>query len=202
MGGYGSGKRWSSHLTTDDYRQIDIRWLSRQRGFASGRSGSVTWSRRGEQVASIGYEYATDSLTLVYRSCGQGESEWKNQRYVVPLERQECPFGGSRLWFRCPVVSCRRRCAVLYGGTIFACRVCHQLRYESQRQSASDRATNRAWALLKRLNADVYMCLFDSAPERPKGMHRRTFERLAREYERTRLIALIDAPAGVSGDWL
>jgi hypothetical protein len=61
----------------------------------------------------------------------------------VSITTTPCNYGGVRLWFFCPGwknnISCRRRCRKLYlsGGQVFACRVCHELTYESTRKSGS-----------------------------------------------------------------
>jgi hypothetical protein len=71
--------------------------------------------------------------------------------------------------------------AILYGGAIFACRHCHQLAYSTQHESASGRADSRAWKIRERCGG--VGCLLDPL-FRPKGMHHRTFQRLAKDYER------------------
>lgn len=70
---------------------------------------------------------------------------------VVRIVRTPCHLGGSRPWFSCPVVSCGRRVAILYGGGIFACRHCHRLAYGSSREDMSDRTMRRADRLRERL---------------------------------------------------
>jgi hypothetical protein len=61
--------------------------------------------------------------------------------YPVELTSTPCHFGGSRLWFRCPLLTsggaCRRRCRTLflpYGASHFGCRECHRLTYRSRQQ--------------------------------------------------------------------
>jgi hypothetical protein len=54
----------------------------------------------------------------------------------VGIERTPCHVGGSRPWFICPALGCGRRVAILYGGGIFACRLCFQLAYASAREEA------------------------------------------------------------------
>ena len=58
----------------------------------------------------------------------------------IPLDRTRPRYGGVRWWFRCP--SCARRCAKLYlppGAECFACRRCHRLAYQSQREGPAER---------------------------------------------------------------
>ena len=57
----------------------------------------------------------------------------------------------TRVWFRCPARGCGRRVAVLYSGGIFACRLCYQLVYETQRELPHYRALRRAQAIRMKL---------------------------------------------------
>jgi hypothetical protein len=79
-----------------------------------------------------------------------------------------------------PSTRCGRRVAILYGGAFFACRHCHQLSYESQRERDFERALHRAQAIQERLGGSGYVD--DWFPQKPKGMHCSTFSRLARRY--------------------
>ena len=87
-----------------------------------------------------------------------------------------CNYGGSRAWFRCPAVDCGRRVAILYGGTIFACRHCYRLAYSSQRENLDDRATRRADKIRDRLEWEPG--ILNGHGIKPKGMHSRTYQRL------------------------
>ncbi len=62
--------------------------------------------------------------------------------YRMSLTTTPLPWGGERWWFVCPLVGggkpCRRRCDKLYlppGGRYFGCRRCHDLTYQSCRDS-------------------------------------------------------------------
>jgi hypothetical protein len=73
--------------------------------------------------------------------------------------------------------------ALLYlGDKYFACRHCYQLAYESQREPDYDRHTRRADKIRKRLEWEPGILNGDGG--KPKGMHWRTFERLAAEHEK------------------
>jgi len=97
-------------------------------------------------------------------------------RYAVALDWTPCGFGGKRAWWRCPVVGCGRRVAVLHGGRVFACRQCNHLAYASQREADDDRATRRADKLRNRLGWVPGILHGDG--DKPKGMHWRTYWRL------------------------
>lgn len=58
-----------------------------------------------------------------------------NRELYVEIARTPCNFGGSRCWFICPMVNCSRRVGVLYClRGVWACRVCHNLCYDSQNE--------------------------------------------------------------------
>lgn len=179
MGGWGSGRRWDSKPTTADYRQIDLRRLQRDGFLERGSSFSLRWSRNGEPTGDINIRSESDRVILDYRS-RKGGGEWTEQEYPVMLERTPCHYGGERVWFRCPASRCGRRVAILYGGTIFACRHCHRLAYPCQQESPGPRADSRAWKIRERCGGSG--CLLDPLLRR-KGMHHRTFRRLERSYE-------------------
>ncbi len=101
--------------------------------------------------------------------------------YTVELDWADCHLGGQRAWFRCPAKGCGRRVAILYGGAIFACRHCHRLAYESQREAGYDRMARRADKLRDKLGWEPGILNGDGI--KPKGMHWRTFERLKVEHD-------------------
>ena len=90
---------------------------------------------------------------------------------------------GSQLSHRAegPSRSCRRRAAVLYApeGSL-GCRRCYGLAYKSQQQSAFERGLSKAHKIILRLGGSGYE---DEFPEKPKGIHWRTYERLCRAHD-------------------
>jgi hypothetical protein len=88
-------------------------------------------------------------------------------------------FGGERQWFYCP--HCQRRVARLYEGLSgYFCRACvGNPIYASQALSAESRGHFHACKLRLRLGGEA--SLSAPFPERPRRMHRRTYERLRRE---------------------
>ena len=174
MGGFGSGRHGGKRCT-DDMNRLDVRKLQRQGLLTEGRSLSWSWTVNAETVASINIRVNDGSLTLNYRTRDRG-AEWQDMNYPVRLSWSACRYGGRRVWLHCPAVRCGRRVAVLYGGSVFACRHCHRLAYRCQRETPDDRATRRADKLRIRLKWDPGILNGDGW--KPKGMHWKTFERL------------------------
>ena len=92
-----------------------------------------------------------------------------------------CRFGGTRPYFVCPGVIngivCGRWVTKLYGaGRYFLCRHCYRLAYASQREDRYDRALRRADKIRVRLGGKPGTAWV--FPDRPKGMHHQTYERL------------------------
>lgn len=139
MGGLGSGRQWyfDAKETTDSYRVLDMRRWQKDGLLVPPRWFSWQWLREGEVIASIQAQIESGHLRLMYRF-SSGDSDWADMQYTVSLDWTPCHFGSERAWFICPVAGCGRRVAILYGGSIFACRRCYRLAYPSQRESADD----------------------------------------------------------------
>ena len=90
-------------------------------------------------------------------------------------------FGGRRLWMLCP--KCDRRCRVLFFGFgRVACRSCFRLRYHSQTMDRIHRAQHAMRKIAKQLDPEADADLPD-LPDRPRGMHRSRYNRLAEHFE-------------------
>jgi hypothetical protein len=180
MGGLGSGRngrRRRGKDTTSDMHPLDIRRLQHDGLLTPGRVFGWHWTRNGKEVASIRIRAEADHVILDYRSLNDG-GEWQPMNYPVTLEWTPCKLGGRRVWFLCP--GCGRRVAILFGGAIYACRHCHNLAYQCQREPDDDRAIRRAETLRRRLGWVAGIA--NPAGGKPKGMHWRTFARLQAEY--------------------
>jgi hypothetical protein len=172
MGRYsGSGR-----ATTSGYMGLDVRYLQRKGFLRVGTGSSQRWTRRGEPFGSINLSAWDGHVTLSYRTRKHDSEEWTEKEYQVSLEWLPCYYGGSRAWFRCPATGCGRRVAILYGGAVFACRRCHNLAYDSQSEGRHGRMLLKAQAIRQRLGGTP--CVGDDFPDKPKGMHWRTYYRL------------------------
>lgn len=179
MGGFGSGQRLCSKGTTSGRVRLDVRWIQRQGYLMAGRSANLGWTRNGNEIASIQFRAESDHVSLNYRT-RQNDGEWAQMNYSVPIEWTPCNYGGQRAWFLCPTQGCGRRVAILFGGSVFACRNCYALAYECQRENGYDRAIRRADAIRNRLGWNTGIA--NPIGDKPKGMHWRTYNRLLTEY--------------------
>lgn len=183
MGGQGSGRY---HYTgardkTDDYRQLDVRCLQREGLLTPGLSYACQWSHHMIKIASIGIRVELDRIILTYRHRSAGE-EWQEKEYFVLIDWTDCNYGGQRAWFLCPMAGCGRRVAILYGGSIFACRRCHRLVYQSQRENMIDRKAGKAEKIRKRLKWQAG--ILNHTGDKPKGMRWKTYWRLHSEHHK------------------
>ena len=157
-----------------EFKSIDLAWLRRRKMLVPGRQSTLTWSWNGQQSGSICIEVHASRLRLLYRFKDEG-GEWKTVDELVPLIETEPALGGRRQWFRC--LSCSRRCRILYGGIYFRCRRCHRLKYDTQYEPPYARAASRAQRIRRRLGGTGG--LDEPFPDKPKGMHWRTYNELA-----------------------
>jgi hypothetical protein len=187
VGGAGSGDwdRFDKKTTVEECHSIHVRHLHRDGLLKPGGWFSLRWSRAGKESGSIRGVVDTsrppDSVTLLYRHRSGLGGEWEDARETVPLEWTPCNFGGERPWVICPGADCGRRVVLLYGpGRYFLCRHCYELRYESQREDKMHRALRRAHKIKKRLGGSANM--MEPFPEKPKGMHLKTYMRMFWEH--------------------
>jgi hypothetical protein len=158
--------------------RLPVYEVARVLGLRSGirRTGECRWSATGaflEACVACQVDTVSDpaSFTLTYVT----------SLSIDPIEIRGAllwtPAGtGLRGWFGCP--RCGRRCALLHlpvGAAYFACRLCHGLRYLSQRQTRADRLERRSRKFYLRAGS---LSLGAEFTVRPRGMHWRTFNRL------------------------
>lgn len=206
MGGMWSGRNdYATTPTVEQCKSLDVNWMHREGCLSPGTSGSLKWS----EGSSMSFRTHTDpntpadaeiqrSLILSYHFEDRAGDRDEHE-YAVPIETTACNFGGERPWFRCPGVvdgvECNRRVGKLYRpprADLYLCRHCHDLAYQSSRESGDDmkKALRRFQRAQEKLGVgpttpesggydDLY-------PDRPKGMHRSTYEELMNELDDAR----------------
>jgi len=178
MGGLGSG-RPSARAKVDGWHSIDVNRLHAEGCLHAGWMGGLEWTLHGEEVTSITLLAGRGRLHLTYRV--RIGDEWENVAETIRIVRVACRLGGSRPYFICPGVvdgiACGRRVTKLYQpGRYFLCRHCNRLSYSSQSEDACGRMMRRITKIRQRLRGDPDMTA--PFPRRPKGMWRRTYDRL------------------------
>jgi len=166
-------------LTCEGCRSIDVREWARRGCLRPNQGFSWSWSHGGEPCGSITARIephpVPGAVVLRFRSRGSVGSRWRSVEQRVSISWTKCHLGGWRPWFRC---SCGRRAAKLYDAAadFFACRHCCGLAYACQQLATRDRLISRARKIRMQLGGGP--SLFDPFPDKPRGMHWRTYERL------------------------
>lgn len=154
--------RWSSRLTVEQCLPLTVESYHRARTWecTSGATGTTSWTSSQGFLGKAGYTIQNDTDGLAIRIPHQyaricGELRLLEE-CLIPITATRPYLGGSRHWFRCPVVRngkpCSRRVGRLYlppGATAFGCRHCYYLTYWSaqrhdKRKAALARSL-RAW---------------------------------------------------------
>ncbi len=193
MGGFGSGSQarsWRS--TTSDFVSIDSRGMSQSDLFPHLDRRLPIDSHSPVELEFVARENDSyDRRVWVGTSTGYGfdvganevgRSAWLSERSMfIRIVDTRPHLGGRRFWFLCPRSDCGRRCRILYrerntNARAFACRLCYRLGYQTQRMGKMDRFDARAEKHASRLIQTTEGELL-----RPRWMHRRTFDRLARQ---------------------
>jgi hypothetical protein len=142
MGRWSYSNRW----TIEECKTITTQFFNKHNYFDGGvRTGGMKWSRNGEKTGSIGFEVSTvkgdEYIRLQYTQTNTETGEKTELDYKVWLDWTSCYFGGRRWWFICPLITngqaCSRRVGSLQlaGSKYFGCRHCHNLTYESSKES-------------------------------------------------------------------
>lgn len=183
MGGNGSGTwyRWGKKTTLDECRNIDINRMQKMGAIKPDTIKSGVWQwvdvQTGEVVSSISYTCKTlytdhDYINLRYTFTDSNEGI----NYDIKLVKTYPHYGGVRYWFICPVTG--KRVAKLYLTPYdgrFISRHVHKLLYASQSEGFYGRLANKRHRLMRKLDKD------SSFPMRPKGMHHKTYDRIAEQ---------------------
>jgi hypothetical protein len=165
--------RYSEHDICENFNAIDVRELQRTTRLRPGLCFIKVWSRNGAPADEVFIVTYPDAIILIHRARPPGATESRIVELLVPIVWTKCHLGGRRPWFKCLV--CGRRVAKLYGPE-FACRRCLGLGYASQREIPLRRAGRRAQMIKMRLGGSNDP--LDPFPQKPRGMHWRTYRRL------------------------
>jgi hypothetical protein len=160
----------------EDCRSINVNRWSKEGLLAEGNNSRWIWKDyQGAVKASIDVLALDDGLELSYTINPRREHP-KNICYRVPIVSTKCNFGGKRPWFMCP--RCNRRVGKLFlKNEHFLCRHCNDLTYACRNES-------EAFRLLRKVQRTNDRLLGPAPPNellgsRPKGMHWKTYHKIA-----------------------
>ena len=185
MGGRGSGNfscQRPRRDLVDHALVLDMTALNQDRRLIPGTEMIGRWqatSSLGHHTMTITYDgNLTDldkaTLHITFRARGMERGQ------TLRLAATQPRLGGVRLWFMCPVTGRRARALYLPEDQVrFASREAHRLSYRSQGESDLFRRITRAQNIRARLGGNL--SIYAPFPPRPRGMHRRTYERLRAE---------------------
>jgi hypothetical protein len=158
--------------TTDTRLSIDIREFMRGIHGNVGGKTLYRWnSPRNDMPVATLFRLTGRNQVSVKHVAGSLPDE------VLDLIYTGCNLGGRRAWFVCSRIGCGRKAAILYDTPKgFRCRHCARLIYQSTREREYDRLLRRARRV--RFKAGGGNNLLEDFPERPKGMHWETYDRL------------------------
>lgn len=157
-------------------------------GYGSGRYGllGLTPKQTVEQCFELSIAKVKPSLTA---EAQQVRVKFWGKVYELSVTWTDCHYGGQRPWFLCP--RCSARVGKLYQRSLrgtLACRRCQQLTYVSCQVSEHEQINLENVKLRRKLGArGDDLSGFGLIPERPKGMHQRTYQRICRQLEANEL---------------
>lgn len=128
-----------------------------------------------------------DKIPLAYSYRG------KEYRYEVAISRTACNYGGVRYWWLCP--KCGKRVGVLYCAGVYVCRHCIGALYRTQLMQPIDKLFRRVEKIRHKLGWQAGIA--HGHGNRPKGMHRQTYDRLVWEHDK-----IANAILGNELDWI
>lgn len=116
MGGCGSGRhRGARKRRVESCVALDVNELRRKGALVPGATGTLTWERDGNSVASANFRADTAALILCYDAPGIDAPKVIEQ--AVALSFVPARFGGERAYFLCPVRNAdgASRCSISQG---------------------------------------------------------------------------------------
>ena len=184
MGGYLSGRQASSKPSIEDHYSLDICLLNR-RGFLEPEEKNVFWFSDGYEILiTCRADYRGWSLCIIVQYLSR-LSDGKIQciEELIGIEIVDVLNGkAQRPYFHCPKLA-RRVGVLILGNRGFAHRTYYRYLYRIQRQGHFDRAVTSGRKIKQRLGGSDQEAATDS-PDRPKGMHRKTFNKLRKKHAR------------------
>ena len=108
-----------------------------------------------------------DSIKITYRN-------HKAHSYTITIEKLPCNYGGFRCFFKCPLCSKRMRILYFAEQSVFLCRKCLNLSYQSQ----CLRPSMRYLYMSKKVENSIHNKSGDLYHKKPTNMHINKYQQL------------------------
>jgi hypothetical protein len=175
MGGPGSGGHNSKGKLRDvQCARLDVHELA--------RDGKLTLGKRGRLFGTVGFEVAggpdAQRLVLAFPIRSASGERLDPLRQTICCYWRSAHYGGRYLMFLCP--ECGRPARVLYARYFsdriwfFFCCKCARITYQSTVGHRWDRSARQ----VEKLRARLEWQAGGAEPLRPRGMHKRTYQRI------------------------
>lgn len=189
MGGFGSGRSGGyPSIERTDSVTLNVNTLAKVLRREPNSSWRWTFGKDGElgwlTVSAISPDDCNERRAFLCFEIDHFSRPTGCRTQTVRMVSQACRFGGERWYFLCP--SSGRRCEKLLlpnGALNFYSRAALRLVHDVTREDPMNRAHRRLARLYRKL-CQRYDGPDWQFPHRPKGMRRRTFERIADRIER------------------
>ena len=176
-GNYRSGRK-ALRNCTDEYCSIKIGDWNRRGLLTPGQQFNWQWQQNGQPVGNIHITTEVGQIRVTYAYYDRN-NQLQCHDYPIKLQTSVLARGGIRYWLTCP--ACARRMKLLYfGGQYFACRICYQLNYRSQRATFTDKHFDRLNKIRKKLG--WVPGIGNSIGKKPPTMPWQTFDKIMRQY--------------------
>jgi hypothetical protein len=186
MGGYGSGRQ-GGWPTIEQTQSIKLSIHNVMRGYDGSTPIGKKWAWSGdvpgELTAIVRPQGSHPPLVELRYRFEHFSRDTGDQTQYVDTGFSPCRFGGRRWWWACP--STHRYVTKLYlpnGAVRFLSRKAYRLDYQSRRETWLDRAHRRSGKLHRKLGWQ-YDGPIDFFPDKPKGMHWRTYNAICNQIE-------------------
>lgn len=121
--------------TVESSLVLDAVEFAREGALCPGKNTEIVWWQDEQVIARVCVAAEEDCLYVPVVQTGYGAT---TRHETIELERAVTSFGVERVWFLCP--HCLKTCRKLYlppRETLFLCRTCHDLTYESRKRGGS-----------------------------------------------------------------
>ena len=182
MGGYNSGGHNRRLVAVEACVRFDVGMLHKA-GMFDGNQQAHGWIySHGDQHTCDVQAYTDGQHSKIGLWIVRDGQTYKQ---TIRTSETPCNYGKSRTWLHCPHCGARSFRLFYYDNVVnkgihvhyFTCRQCLRLTYQARRERGFDLYSDRADKIARKLGRTKTRW-HDDPPDKPKGMHTRTYDRL------------------------